>query len=152
MRASIDDGTLATDLADYLVKRGLPFRDAHGVVAALVKTALDKGGSLQSLSTRDLQSHSELFGADALALTRHPCLGIGVLLGGQHPIEFCTHDIAQVGDHPLQCGLIQRVRCHRVREIGLHLAQGLIQSFDGFLGLCGGAQRTDDGEDGPHGR
>lgn len=68
MRASIDDGTLATDLADYLVKGGLPFREAHGVVAALVKTALDKGGSLQSLTTRDLQSHSELFGADALAL------------------------------------------------------------------------------------
>jgi argininosuccinate lyase len=68
MRAAIDDGTLATDLADYLVKRGLPFRDAHGVVAALVKTAMDKGGALSSLTAEDLQSQCELFGPEALEL------------------------------------------------------------------------------------
>ncbi len=68
MRAVIDDGTLATDLADYLVKRGLPFRDAHGAVAALVKTAVDRGEGLQSLTIEDLQDQSELFAADALKL------------------------------------------------------------------------------------
>ena len=68
MRAAIDDGTLATDLADYLVKRGLPFRDAHGVVAALVKTAMDKGGALSSLTAEDLQSQCELFAPEALEL------------------------------------------------------------------------------------
>ena len=68
MRAAIDDGTLATDLADYLVKRGLPFRDAYGAVAALVKTAVDKGGTLRSLTIQDLQAQCELFAADALKL------------------------------------------------------------------------------------
>ncbi len=68
MRAAIDDGTLATDLADYLVKRGLPFRDAYGAVAALVKTAVDRGGGLQSLTIQDLQGQCELFAADALEL------------------------------------------------------------------------------------
>ena len=68
MREAIDDGTLATDLADYLVKRGLPFRDAYGAVAALVKTAVDRGEGLQSLTIEDLQGQSELFTADALKL------------------------------------------------------------------------------------
>ena len=68
MRSAIDEGTLATDLADYLVKRGLPFREAHGVVAALVKEAIDAGKSLPSLTVAELQRHCALFEADALAL------------------------------------------------------------------------------------
>ena len=68
MLSAIDDGTLATDLADYLVKRGLPFREAHGVVAALVKEAVDTGRNLPSLSVAELQRHCDLFEADALTL------------------------------------------------------------------------------------
>jgi len=68
MRAAIDDGTLATDLADYLVKRGLPFREAYSAVAALVKTATDRGAGLQSLTIDELQGQCELFEADALQL------------------------------------------------------------------------------------
>ena len=68
MRAAIDDGTLATDLADYLVKRGLPFREAYSAVAALVKTATDRGAGLQSLAIGELQGQCDLFEEDALKL------------------------------------------------------------------------------------
>ena len=68
MRAAIDDGTLATDLADYLVKRGLPFREAYSAVAALVKTATGRGAGLQSLTIGELQGQCDLFEEDALKL------------------------------------------------------------------------------------
>ena len=57
---------LATDVADYLVAKGLPFRDAHEVVGALVRRLLSEGRSFENLSVDDWKSHSPLFGADVL--------------------------------------------------------------------------------------
>ena len=45
-QASSDDMLAATDVADLLVKQGVPFREAHGIVAGLVRTAVDSGRSL----------------------------------------------------------------------------------------------------------
>jgi argininosuccinate lyase len=50
----------ATDLADYLVKKGLPFRDAHEAVARAVRAAETKGCDLSGLPLKDLQSFSPL--------------------------------------------------------------------------------------------
>ena len=50
----------ATDLADYLVKQGLPFRDAHEVVGTLVATAIREGCDLSDLSLDIMQAESEL--------------------------------------------------------------------------------------------
>ena len=50
----------ATDVADLLVRKGMPFREAHGVVGGLVRTALDSGRSLSELSREELAAHSEL--------------------------------------------------------------------------------------------
>jgi argininosuccinate lyase len=58
--AAGDELLAATDVADLLVRRGMPFREAHRVVGALVRTALERGTSLSELSPDELRSHSEL--------------------------------------------------------------------------------------------
>ncbi|HEY7141029.1 MAG TPA: argininosuccinate lyase [Methylomirabilota bacterium] len=54
----------ATDLAGYLVQRGLPFRDAHEAVGRAVRLALERGIRLEALPLADLQALSPLFGSD----------------------------------------------------------------------------------------
>ncbi len=58
--AASDELIAATDIADLLVKLGLPFREAHGVVAGLVRTAVDSGRSLSELTAAELEAQSEL--------------------------------------------------------------------------------------------
>jgi argininosuccinate lyase len=55
---------LATDVADYLVGRGVPFRDAHEVVGAMVRRLLEEGRSFESLTLDEWRRHSPLFEAD----------------------------------------------------------------------------------------
>ena len=69
MRAAAGDSRLlATDIADYLVKRGMPFREAHGVVARLSAHALDSGQPLDRLPLEVYRSFSELFDEDVLSI------------------------------------------------------------------------------------
>jgi argininosuccinate lyase len=58
--AAADELLAATDIADLLVRKGMPFREAHGVVGALVREALDQGKALSELTPEDLGLHSEL--------------------------------------------------------------------------------------------
>ena len=58
--AASDEFPAATDVADLLVRRGMPFRESHGVVAGLVKRAVDSGRTLSQLSREELAEHSEL--------------------------------------------------------------------------------------------
>jgi argininosuccinate lyase len=68
MRAAAAEGfSTATDLADYLVRKGLPFRDAHEVVARAVRVAADSGRELAALSLAELQALSAVIGEDAYA-------------------------------------------------------------------------------------
>jgi argininosuccinate lyase len=61
LAAAASDQTLAaTDIADLLVRRGMPFREAHGVVAGVVRTALDAGRQLSELTREELAEHSPL--------------------------------------------------------------------------------------------
>jgi len=55
---------LATDVADYLVARGLPFRDAHEIVGALVRRLVDERRTFEDLSLEEWRQHSPLFGED----------------------------------------------------------------------------------------
>ena len=57
--AAADELIAATDVADLLVRRGVPFRQAHGIVAGLVREALASGRSLSTLSPEELSRHSE---------------------------------------------------------------------------------------------
>jgi argininosuccinate lyase len=59
-QAAGDELIAATDVADLLVRRGMPFREAHGVVAALVRTAVDSGRQLSELTPAELAARSEL--------------------------------------------------------------------------------------------
>ena len=86
MEKKVDPMALATDLADYLVRQGMPFRDAHRVVGNLVAGALADGRVLTDFNLAELQSHSEQFGEDALALldVRHS-LSLRNIEGGTGP-------------------------------------------------------------------
>jgi len=61
------DFLLATELADYLVDQGLPFREAHHVVGRLVLWCEERGGNFSLLDLNVLREHHELFGSDALS-------------------------------------------------------------------------------------
>ena len=56
----------ATDLADYLVGKGMPFREAHAVIGHLVLACEKEGRTLQSLSAQELHERCDLFGEEAL--------------------------------------------------------------------------------------
>ena len=58
--AASDELPAATDVADLLVRRGMPFRECHGVVAALVKRAVDSGRTLTQLRPEELAEHTDL--------------------------------------------------------------------------------------------
>src|SRR5947199_1265122 len=66
--AASDEFLAATDVADLLVKRGIPFREAHGIVASVVRAALAQGKSLSELSPEELAQHSPLLDDEFYAL------------------------------------------------------------------------------------
>jgi len=67
MRLGVQSGFLAaTDLADYLAKKGMPFRDAHFVIGSLVKDAIKQGRGLASYNVEELKRFSGIFEEDAL--------------------------------------------------------------------------------------
>ena len=57
--AAADELIAATDIADMLVRLGVPFREAHGIVAGLVRGSLDSGKPLSQLTPEELAAHSE---------------------------------------------------------------------------------------------
>jgi argininosuccinate lyase len=64
MRAALDSTMLTTDLADYLVRRDVPFREAHDIVGRAVRYGMREDRPLQNLSLREWQKLSEHFGPD----------------------------------------------------------------------------------------
>ena len=56
--------TNATDAADYLVKNGVPFRDAHGIIGQLVLYCIDNNKAIEELSLEELQKISPVFKDD----------------------------------------------------------------------------------------
>jgi argininosuccinate lyase len=68
--AAADELLAATDVADLLVRRGLPFREAHGVVAGLVRTAIDQGKPLSALTADELAEQSALLDNEFYAVLR----------------------------------------------------------------------------------
>ncbi|MBN1814253.1 MAG: argininosuccinate lyase, partial [Anaerolineae bacterium] len=64
MAAALDDGILATDLADYLVRKGVPFRESHGLVGQVVRRAEELGMSLKGLCLDEYQAIHPAFTKD----------------------------------------------------------------------------------------
>jgi argininosuccinate lyase len=67
-RVANDPALLATDLADYLVRKGVPFRQAHHAIGAVVALAEKTGKPLNRLTLAELQSVDKKFGRDALGV------------------------------------------------------------------------------------
>jgi len=85
-RAALQGYATATDLADYLVKRGLPFRDAHEAVALAVRFAEQRGIDLAELKLEELQQFSNLITDDIYAvLTLEGSLAARNHVGGTAP-------------------------------------------------------------------
>jgi argininosuccinate lyase len=100
-RAAMRGYATATDLADYLVKKGLPFRDAHEAVAHAVKVALGRGVDLSELSLAELQAIDPRIGDDAFGvLTLEGSLNARNVLGGTAPVQV----LAQVERHRARLG------------------------------------------------
>ncbi|PSB91975.1 argininosuccinate lyase [Candidatus Pandoraea novymonadis] len=66
--AALQGFSTATDLADYLVKKGMPFRDAHEIVAYSVRICSERGIDIADLSLEELQAFSPLIGNDIFSL------------------------------------------------------------------------------------
>ncbi|NJM43438.1 MAG: argininosuccinate lyase, partial [Brachymonas sp.] len=87
-RAALKGYATATDLADYLVKKGLPFRDAHEVVAHAVKFASERGMDLTDLPLDTLQSFHKSVDKDVYeVLSLRGSLNARNTLGGTAPAQ-----------------------------------------------------------------
>lgn len=84
MADSCEGGFLnATDVADYLVRKGMPFRTAHGVSAKLVRSAIEKNCKLEELDFSEYKKASQLFENDIFDLiTSKKCVEIRNITGG----------------------------------------------------------------------
>ena len=74
--------TNATDAADYLVNKGVPFRDAHGIVGRMVLACIDRGIALSDLSLDELRGFSEVIGEDFYdAISMETCVNRRLITG-----------------------------------------------------------------------
>lgn len=93
METSARNGfTNATDAADYLVKHGIPFRDAHGIVGQLVLYCIDKGISLDEMTLEEYKNISPVFENDIYeAISMKTCVEKRVTVGAPGPEAM--HDV-----------------------------------------------------------
>jgi len=100
-RAALRGYATATDLADYLVRKGLPFRDAHETVAHVVRAAIERGVDLAELSVDELRGFHPAIGDDVReVLTLRGSLNARNVLGGTAPAQVR----AQVARHRARLG------------------------------------------------
>jgi argininosuccinate lyase len=81
---SLDTGFMnATDMADYLAKKGMPFREAHGITRKIVSYCIRKKKTLTELSLEELKTFSEMFEEDVFPhLTIESCVNSKTSPGG----------------------------------------------------------------------
>lgn len=103
MRGAVSGGMMATDLADYLVRRGATFREAHAAVGTLVRAAEEAGVEISDLPIDQIRSAHTLFGEDAGdALLAEASLASRDIDGGTGPravarqLEQARHSLRQV--------------------------------------------------------
>ena len=86
MRAAAEGGfLLATELADHLAARGVPFREAHGIIGGLVESALADGKELRDLTLEDYRQASDHFGDDVVGITAEAAIAKRDVAGGTAP-------------------------------------------------------------------
>ena len=87
MRRSASKGfTNATDAADYLVKHGVPFRDAHGIVGQIVLYCIDRDMAIEDMTLKELRSISPVFEEDIYeAISMETCVNARQIIGAPSP-------------------------------------------------------------------
>ena len=88
MKKSATGGfTNATDAADYLVNKGVPFRDAHGIIGQLVLYAIDNNKALDDLSLDEFKAISDVFEADI-----YQAIDVNTCVNKRNTIGACGQD------------------------------------------------------------
>ena len=85
--AASDSSLLATDLADYLVEKGTPFREAHAIVGRLCQDAVGQGRALSDLSLADFKGYSASFDDGVLKVTAASSVAARNVPGGTAPSQ-----------------------------------------------------------------
>ena len=86
MAEALDDAMLSTDLADYLVRKGIPFRESHHLVGGAVRHSEDLGVSLKEMGLDEYQAMHPAFGPDLYeALDFRRSVGVRAVEGGTAP-------------------------------------------------------------------
>ena len=103
MAAAAQQGfSTATDLADYLVRKGIAFRDAHEIVGRAVRHGVDAGKDLSEMTLDELQAFSDVIGEDVFAvLTLHGSMAARNHQGGTAPEQ--VRSAAAAARQRLQC-------------------------------------------------
>ncbi|MFI3237236.1 MAG: argininosuccinate lyase [Lachnospiraceae bacterium] len=85
-KSAMNGFTNATDAADYLVVKGVPFRDAHSIIGRLVLYCIEKNSSIDALSLSELKAISEVFDEDIFdAISLETCVNKRLTLGAPGP-------------------------------------------------------------------
>ncbi|MBI2864274.1 MAG: argininosuccinate lyase [Chloroflexi bacterium] len=84
-KVAAENYVLATDVADYLARKGMPFREAHAVVGRLVRHGIDLGKPLSDLALSDYRAQSPLFDKDIFDITIHSSVAARDVPGGTAP-------------------------------------------------------------------
>jgi len=84
-QAAVGDFTLATDVADYLVRKGIPFRQAHAIVAKLVRYAVQKGKTLSDIELGEYRKFCREFDNDVKCITVQSAMAARDAYGGTAP-------------------------------------------------------------------
>jgi argininosuccinate lyase len=89
MARSCEGGFMnATDVAEYLVKKGMPFRSAHEVSAKIVRACIEKKRNIEDMTLADLRAASGLFESDIFErITPEACVGARNIPGGPAPAQ-----------------------------------------------------------------
>ncbi len=87
MKYSMQSYILATDLADYLVNKGLSFREAHAVVSRMVSYAIDNNKELNELEVKEYKGFSQKFEGDVRNITLQKSVEARTSQGGTAPAE-----------------------------------------------------------------
>lgn len=85
-KSAMNGFTNATDAADYLVWKGVPFRDAHGIIGRMVLTCIEKGCSIEDLSLEEFKALSPAFEEDIYeAISLETCVNKRLTIGAPAP-------------------------------------------------------------------
>lgn len=109
-KSAMNGFTNATDAADYLVLKGVPFRDAHGIIGKLVLYCLDKNTSIDALSLEELKAISPVFEEDIYdAVSLKTCVEKRLTIGAPGPdamkqVIALNHAFLEQGREKIPCG------------------------------------------------